>query len=373
MNVIVVLGTRPEAIKMCPVIRALQRKEGVSVSVVLSGQHREMAAAVLPEFSVSADHDLAIMKEGQSVLDITRGVLDRLPALLRKQGPRAVLVHGDTTTAFAAALSAFSLGIPIAHVEAGLRTYCPTRPFPEEFNRRAIAAMAAWHFAPTPRARENLLREGIAEDRVFCVGNTVVDALRCTVRADYENALLSAAPRLVLFTCHRRETGEGELRGLLCALRRLTAAFPDLAVLYPVHPRVSRVVYEELAGVERVHLLPPLETADCHNVMARATLILTDSGGMQEEACALGIPTLVLRRETERPEGVDAGLLRLVGTDGETLFREAAELLSSPLAYAAMRGGENPYGDGRASERIADVLCQALAECNTRVPLTLGL
>lgn len=368
MKIAVVLGTRPEAIKMCPVIHALRGREGVTVRVILSGQHRELAQDVLAEFSVTSDADLAVMRKGQGVLDVTQAVLAALPPVLLREAPDAVLVHGDTSTAFAAATAAFSLGIPVGHVEAGLRTYCHTRPFPEEFNRRAIAAAATLHFAPTRAAKENLLREGVEARCVYCVGNTVVDALRYTVRADWQSPLLPVTPRFLLFTCHRRETEEGELCGLFRAISRLAGAFSDLTVLYPVHPRVAAHAHRELAGAERVVLLPPLDTVSCHNLMARATLILTDSGGMQEEACALGIPTLVLRRETERPEGVETGVLRLVGTDGEGVFREAAELLASPLAYAAMRGGKNPYGDGRAAERIADILVREIGARDTRVP-----
>ncbi len=368
MHITVVLGTRPEVIKMAPVIHALRQKGGTGVSVILSGQHRELASAALAEFGISADLDLAVMREGQTPADVTQILLSRLGALFSESRPDCVLVHGDTATAFSASLAAFYRGIPVGHVEAGLRTYCRTRPFPEEFYRRAIAAMAAIHFAPTPRARENLLREGVRDADIFCVGNTVVDALRYTVRADFSHPVLAHDGRLLFFTAHRRELDEGELCGLYRALARLTERFFDVAVLYPVHPRVEALARRELARSERIFLLPPLKTADCHNLMARATLLLTDSGGMQEEACALGIPTLVLRRETERPEGVESGALRLVGTEGESLLRVATELLSSPIAYAAMRGGRNPYGDGHAAERIADILTARLAECNTRVP-----
>ena len=359
MEITVIVGTRPEAIKMSPVVHALRAREGVSVRVLLSGQHRELAEDALREFGIVPDANLALMREGQTLFDTTQGILCRLPPLLTGARPQAVLVHGDTTTAFAAALACFYLGISVGHVEAGLRTYCHTRPYPEEFNRRAIAALAEWHFAPTARARENLLREGVGRKKIFVVGNTVVDALRLTVRADYRHPALCAGERRIFFTAHRREMREDELRGILHALRCLVAANPDVSVLYPVHPRVKDLAHRELGGVPRICLLPPLCTVDCHNLMARSYLIATDSGGIQEEACALGIPTLVLRSETERPEGVEGGVLRLVGTEGESFFRHASELLASSRAYAAMRCGKNPYGDGTAAEQIADALCCA--------------
>ena len=356
MHIAVIIGTRPEVIKMCPVVHALRKREGMRVSLFLSGQHRELAREALAEFALSPDRDLDVMRTDQTPATLTVTLLSRFSGLLEAERPDLLLVHGDTTTAFAAALAAFYLGIPVGHVEAGLRTYCHVRPFPEEFNRRALAAMATYHFAPTAAARDHLLREGVAGDRVFCVGNTVVDALRYTVKQDYQSEAWQGSGRLVLFTAHRRELSRDELLGLYRAVARIAARFPDLAVLYPVHPRLRAMAEKALLG-SRVRLLAPLSTVDCHNLMARATLLLTDSGGMQEEACALSLPTLVLRQESERGEGIAAGLLRLVGTEEGAVFSAACELLSSPAALSRMRGGKNPYGDGRAAERLADILC----------------
>lgn len=357
MHIAVAIGTRPEAIKMCPVVHALRKKEGLRVSLFLSGQHRELAREVLAEFSLAPDRDLDVMQTHQTPATLTLALLSRFSDLLAEECPDLLLVHGDTTTALSAALAAFYRGIPVGHVEAGLRTYCHVRPFPEEFNRRALAAMATYHFAPTEAAAENLLREGVAGERIFCVGNTVVDALRYTVKEDYRSREWQGSGRLLLFTAHRRELSPDELQGLYRAAARIAAHFPDLTVLYPVHPRLRATAEKALAGT-RVRLLSPLSTVECHNLMARATLLLTDSGGMQEEACALSLPTLVLRRESERGEGIAAGILRLVGTEEEAVVSVACALLASPDALLRMRCGKNPYGDGHAAERIADILCR---------------
>ncbi len=363
-KIMLVFGTRPEAIKMCPLVRELRGRQGVCVRVCVSGQHREMLHGALAAFGVAPDEDFDLMREGQTLSDITRGVLTDLAPILAREAPDAVLVHGDTTTAFAAALSCFYAGIPVGHVEAGLRTYDPKSPYPEEFNRRAIAAMAYWHFAPTETARKNLLREGIDPTRVFRSGNTVVDALRYTVRPDFTHPTLRAAAgrRLILLTAHRRESHGAPLRGMLRAVRRAVEERPDTFVLYPVHknPAVSFAAGEALSGCAQICLTDPLGVVEWHNLMARATLILTDSGGMQEEALALGVPALVLRDHTERPEGVAAGGLRLGGTGESAVYENLTALLDDPVTLAAMREAPNPYGDGYAACRIADALLGAL-------------
>lgn len=363
-KIMLVFGTRPEAIKMCPLVWELRGRQGVCARVCVSGQHREMLRGALAAFGVTPDEDLDLMREGQTLSDITRGVLTGLAPLLAREALDAVLVHGDTTTAFAAALACFYAGIPVGHVEAGLRTYDPYNPYPEEFNRRAIAAMAHWHFAPTEIAQKNLLREGIAPTRVFLTGNTVVDALRCTVRPDFSHPALTAAGgrRLILLTAHRRESHGAPLCGMLRAIRRAVEERPDIFVLYPVHknPAAIRAAGEILSGCAQICLTDPLGVVEWHNLMARATLILTDSGGMQEEALALGIPALVLRERTERPEGVAAGGLRLGGVGERAVYESLTALLDDPAALASMRAAKNPYGDGYAARRIADALLQPI-------------
>lgn len=363
-RIMLVFGTRPEAIKMAPLARELYGRHGVAVRVCVSGQHQEMLAGALGPFGVTPDYDLALMRERQTLSDITAGVLAGLPPIVEAEAPDAVLVHGDTTTAFAAALACFYRRIPVGHVEAGLRTYDPASPYPEEFNRRAIAAMASWHFAPTAAARENLLREGVAPGQVFLTGNTVVDALRYTVRPDFTHPLLARANgrRLLLLTAHRRESQGKTLRGMLRAVRRAIEERPDVFLICPVHknPAVRQTVREMLAGCGQVCLAEPLGVVEWHNLMARATLILTDSGGMQEEAVALGVPALVLRDRTERPEGVAAGGLRLTGTGEAAVYQGLATLLDNHAALAAMRAAQSPYGDGTAARRIADALLAGL-------------
>lgn len=359
-KIMLVFGTRPEAIKMCPLARELQARQGVAVRICVSGQHREMLDGALAAFGIVPDDDLALMREGQTLSDITVGVMTGLAPILTREAPDAVLVHGDTTTAFAAALVCFYAGIPVGHVEAGLRTYDPRNPYPEEFNRRAVAAMAHWHFAPTETAQSNLLREGIDPTRVFLTGNTVLDALRYTLRPDFAHPALTAANgrRLILLTAHRRESHGAPLRGMLRAVRRAIEAHPDTFLLYPVHknPAVGRMAGEILSGCDRICLTAPLGVVEWHNLMARATLILTDSGGMQEEALALGTPALVLRDRTERPEGVAAGGLRLGGVGEYAVYESLIALLDDPAALATMRAAKNPYGDGYAARRIADAL-----------------
>ncbi len=356
-----VFGTRPEAIKMCPVVNELKGRPGdFDVSVCVTGQHREMLDQVLEAFGVVPDHDLSIMKPGQTLFDVTCGVLLGIRAVLEAVRPDVVLVHGDTTTSFAAALAAFYLRIPVGHVEAGLRTRNLYSPWPEEFNRQAVDVLAKWYFAPTDTSRQNLLREGKPAERVYVTGNTGIDALGTTVREGYRHPDLDWAQgsRLVLLTAHRRENWGAPMHGMFRAIRRVMEDRPDTKAIYPVHmnPQVREAAHAELDGFDRLRIVEPLDVLDFHNFMAAAHIVLTDSGGIQEEAPSLGVPVLVLRDTTERPEGVAAGTLKLVGTAEEDVYREFSRLLDSPEAHAAMAHASNPYGDGHASRRIADVL-----------------
>ena len=362
-KILLVFGTRPEAIKMSPLILALrQRPELAQPVVCVTGQHRQLLAPVLDVFHITPDHDLAVGKSGQTLGDITRGVMDRLPPVLEAEKPDIVLVHGDTTSTFAAALCSFYARIPVGHVEAGLRTYDPSAPWPEEFNRHSVDVISRWCFAPTETCRQNLLREGKPDSAVFVTGNTVIDALKTTVRADYRHPELdwAAGSRLLLVTAHRRENLGEPLEQMFRALRRIVDDHPDVKAICPLHPnpRVRRPAEAILESCERIHVIPPLGVADFHNFLARAYLVLTDSGGIQEEAPALGIPVLVMRRATERPEGVAAGTLRLVGTEEEAIYRACRTLLADPAAYGRMAGATHPYGDGTASAKIADILLQ---------------
>lgn len=355
-----VLGTRPEAIKMCPVIIEFKKRKNVDLYVCITGQHREMLRSVLDIFGVRADCDLDIMKEGQSLADITKAVLDGISEVLEREKPDVVLVHGDTTTAFAASLACFYKKIPVGHVEAGLRTYDVYSPYPEEFNRRAIDITARYLFAPTELSAENLIREGADENSIFVTGNTAIDALRLTVREEYSSPITEAAAgkRIILLTAHRRESHGEALRGIFRAVRRIADEFDDVMIVYPVHPNpVVRAAAEEtLSGHERIMLTEPLDVIAFHNLMAKSFFIMTDSGGIQEEAPSLGKPVLVLRDVTERPEGVEAGTLRIVGTDEEKVYLACKNLLCNDAEYAEMSSAENPYGDGKASRRIADAL-----------------
>ena len=364
IRVLSVFGTRPEAIKMAPVVRALRAAPGRFESLVcVTAQHRTMLDQVLEVFDLTADVDLDLMVPGQSPAGIAAGILDRLPELLRRVRPDVVLVQGDTVTTFAAAFAAFLERVPTGHVEAGLRTGDRWQPFPEEMNRVLTTRIAALHFAPTPAARDALLAEGIASSDVYLTGNTVIDALLQTVRADYRFrtpalAALDPARRVVLVTTHRRESFGAPLRSTCAALRELAGRFPELQFVRPVHPNpeVKRVVEELLCDLQGMHLIPPVDYLEFVHLMARADLVLTDSGGVQEEAPSLGKPVLVLREVTERPEGVVAGTAVVVGTDRERIVSTASELLTSPAAYARMANAVNPYGDGRATERIVAAL-----------------
>lgn len=360
-KVMLVFGTRPEAIKMCPLVNELRsRPAEFETLVCVTGQHREMLDQVLGAFGVEPDFDLAVMRPGQTLFDVTCDVLERLKPVLEAERPDCVLVHGDTTTSFAAALACFYLRIPVGHVEAGLRTRDLYSPWPEEFNRQAVDVLANWYFAPTEASKRNLLAEGKPAERVWVTGNTGIDALRTTVREGYSHPGLdwAAGSRLVLVTAHRRENLGEPMHHMFRAIRRVMEERPDTKAVYPVHmnPAVRRAAHEELDGFDRLRIVEPLDVLDFHNFMARSHLILTDSGGIQEEAPSLGKPVLVMRDTTERPEGVEAGTLRLVGTDEDVIYREFSRLLDDEAAYAEMSHASNPYGDGCASERIAGVL-----------------
>jgi UDP-N-acetylglucosamine 2-epimerase (non-hydrolysing) len=374
IRVLSVFGTRPEAIKMAPVVRALKAHPDVFESMVcVSAQHREMLDQVLSVFQLKADFDLDLMTPGQSPADVVARLLERMPRLLREVQPDVLLVQGDTMTTFAAAFAAYLERIPTAHVEAGLRTGNKYHPYPEEMNRVLTTRLAELHFAPTVRAMETLLLEGIPQQDVLLTGNTVIDALLATVRPNYQFATpalsaLDPAHRMALVTTHRRESFGGPLESICAAVRTLVERFEDLDVVIPVHPnpQVKQVVVRKLCDLQRVHLIEPVDYVEFVNLMARAHIILTDSGGVQEEAPSLGKPVLVLREVTERPEGVEAGTAVIVGTDRDKIVRTASELLTSPEAYAKMANAVSPYGDGRASERIADALRERFEARSTR-------
>lgn len=354
-------GTRPEAIKMCPLVNELKsRPDEFETVVCVTGQHREMLDQVLRVFGVVPDHDLAIMKPGQTLFDVTCNVLTRLGAVLEEERPDVVLVHGDTTTSFAAALACFYLQIPVGHVEAGLRTRDIYSPWPEEFNRQAVDIITGYYFAPTEASRRNLLDEGKPAERIWVTGNTGIDALATTVREGYSHPELEWAKgsRLILITAHRRENLGEPMHRMFRAIRRVMEEHPNTKAIYPIHmnPLVRKAAHEELDGFDRLRIINPLEVLDFHNFLAASYLILTDSGGIQEEAPSLGKPVLVMRDTTERPEGVEAGTLKLVGTDEGVIYREFSRLLSDDAEYARMSRASNPYGDGHASERIANVL-----------------
>ncbi len=360
-KVMLVFGTRPEAIKMCPLVRELKTRPGLTTLVCVTGQHRQMLDQVLQAFGVVPDYDLAIMKDRQTLFDVTAAILERIRPVLEQARPDVVLVHGDTSTTFATALACYYLQVPVGHVEAGLRTYNIYSPYPEEFNRQAVGLVARYHFAPTELSRQNLLKEGKNPAQIYVTGNTAIDALKTTVRSDYTHPELdwAAGSRLILLTAHRRENLGEPMRHMFRAIRRIVDEHSDLKVIYPIHmnPVVRQTAAEIFGGDARFHLIEPLDVLDFHNFLARSYLILTDSGGIQEEAPSLGKPVLVMRDTTERPEGIAAGTLKLVGTQEETIYREFKRLLEDPAAYEAMAHAANPYGDGRACARIADILC----------------
>lgn len=359
-KVMLVFGTRPEAIKMCPLVLELKKRENVQTIVCVTGQHRQMLDQVLDAFGVVPDYDLSIMKDRQTLFDVTVNILERIKAVLDEVKPDVVLVHGDTSTTFVTALACFYLQIPVGHVEAGLRTYDIYSPYPEEFNRQAVSIIAKYNFAPTELSRQNLLREGKKEENIYVTGNTAIDALKTTVRADYSHPELEWAEgsRLIMLTAHRRENLGEPMHHMFRAVRRIVDEHSDIKVIYPIHmnPVVRKAADEELGNDERIHIIEPLEVLDFHNFLSRSYLILTDSGGIQEEAPSLGKPVLVMRDTTERPEGIAAGTLKLVGTNEEIIYAEFKRLLENQEAYDLMSRASNPYGDGHACERIADVL-----------------
>ena len=359
-KIMVVFGTRPEAIKMCPLVNELKRRKGLQTVVCVTGQHRQMLDQVLEAFHVAPDYDLSIMKQRQTLFDVTTGILNGIKDVLETEKPDVVLVHGDTSTTFVTALACFYLQIPVGHVEAGLRTYHIYSPFPEEFNRQAVSIISQYNFAPTERSKANLLREGRSEQTIYVTGNTAIDALKTTVRRDYTHPELewAADSRLILITAHRRENLGEPMMHMFRAIRRCMDEHPDLKAIYPIHmnPAVRETADRILGGDERIHIIEPLEVIDFHNFLSRSYLILTDSGGIQEEAPSLGKPVLVMRDTTERPEGIQAGTLKLVGTEEQRIYENFKLLLEDREEYEKMCHASNPYGDGHASERIADVL-----------------
>ena len=359
-KVMLVFGTRPEAIKMCPLVNELKTRKGIETIVCVTGQHRQMLDQVLEAFQVEPDYDLSIMKDRQTLFDVTTNILNRIKAVLEEVQPDVVLVHGDTSTTFVTALACFYLQIPVGHVEAGLRTYNIYSPYPEEFNRQAVSIISAYNFAPTELSKENLLREGKNPDTIYVTGNTAIDALKTTVREDYTHPDLEWAKgsRLIMITAHRRENLGEPMKHMFRAIRRVCDEHPDIKAIYPIHmnPVVREIADSILGDDERIRIIEPLDVLDFHNFLSRSYLILTDSGGIQEEAPSLGKPVLVMRDTTERPEGIKAGTLKLVGTDEEVIYQNFKQLLEDEEAYRAMSTASNPYGDGFGCKRIADIL-----------------
>lgn len=365
-TIMLVFGTRPEAIKMCPLVNELKTREKIKTVVCVTGQHRQMLDRVLDVFGVTPDYDLFIMKEKQTLFDITTNILNRIKVVLEKVKPDVVLVHGDTSTTFAAALACFYLKIPVGHVEAGLRTRNIYSPYPEEFNRQAVSIISKYNFAPTELSKENLIKEGKDGNMIYVTGNTAIDALNITVREEYTHPELewAAGSRLILITAHRRENLGEPMKNMFRAIHRVMNEHPDVKAIYPIHmnPVVREAAKEILGDDERIHIIEPLDVLDFHNFQARSHLILTDSGGIQEESPSLGKPVLVMRNTTERPEGVVAGTVKLVGTEESLIYQEFSKLLDNKEAYNAMSHASNPYGDGHACERIADILEKGYTE-----------
>jgi UDP-N-acetylglucosamine 2-epimerase (non-hydrolysing) len=363
-KVMLVFGTRPEAIKMCPLVNELKSRPAIQTIVCVTGQHKEMLQQVLDVFNVVPDYNLAIMKQGQTLFDITTEILNKIKAVLEEVKPDVVLVHGDTSTTFVTALACFYLQIPVGHVEAGLRTYNIYSPYPEEFNREAVSIISQYNFAPTQLSHDNLVNEGKDPKKIWITGNTAIDALKITVREDYtdENLEWAKGKRLITITAHRRENLGDPMRHMFRAIKRVLDEHDDVVAIYPIHMNLAvRNVADEVFGEgenrdPRIRIIEPLDVLDFHNYMHHSYLILTDSGGIQEEAPSLGKPVLVMRDTTERPEGIKAGTLKLVGTNEETIYKEFTRLLDDQAAYEEMAHAANPYGDGHASERIADIL-----------------
>lgn len=359
-TILLVFGTRPEAIKMCPLVNELKKRKNINVVVCVTGQHREMLNQVLNVFDVEPDYDLAIMKPGQTLFDVTTDILNNIRAVLSNVLPDVVLVHGDTSTTFATALACFYLQVPVGHVEAGLRTYNIYSPFPEEFNRQAVSIISKYHFAPTVLSKENLLKEGKDPKSIWVTGNTAIDALKTTVKDSYsdKNIEWARGKKLITITAHRRENLGVPMENMFRAIKRVLDEHEDVRAVYPIHmnPAVRKTAKEVFGDDDRIRIIEPLDVVDFHNYMHQSYLILTDSGGIQEEAPSLGKPVLVMRDTTERPEGIEAGTLKLVGTTEEKIYREFINLIENKSEYEKMAHANNPYGDGHASERIADIL-----------------
>ncbi len=359
-KVMVVFGTRPEAIKMCPLVLELKTRKNLETIVCVTGQHREMLDMVLKTFNVVPDYDLFIMKERQTLFDVTINILDKMRHVLEEVKPDVVLVHGDTSTTFVTALACFYLQIPIGHVEAGLRTYNIQSPYPEEFNRQAVSIVSNYNFAPTELSKQNLIKEGKAPKTIYVTGNTVIDAFKTTVRENYTHPMLEWAKgsRLIMITAHRRENLGEPMVHMFNAIKRIMDEHKDIKAIYPIHmnPKVRETANAILSGNDRIKIIEPLDVVDFHNFLNASYLIITDSGGIQEEAPSLGKPVLVMRDTTERPEGIKAGTLKLVGTNEETIYKAFKQLLVDKKEYEKMAKASNPYGDGLASKRIADIL-----------------
>lgn len=363
-KILLVFGTRPEAIKMCPVIKELKKRKSTLTKVCVTGQHKEMLAQVLDLFEVTPDYDLSIMKDRQTLFDVTTGILKSIQQVLVLEEPDVVLVHGDTSTTFVTALACYYLKIPVGHVEAGLRTFNIYSPYPEEFNRQAVGIIASYHFAPTELARENLLNEGKNAEQIFVTGNTAIDALKITVKKNYHHEYMDwiKESKMILITAHRRENLGVPMRNMFKAILRVCKEHPEVKAIYPIHmnPVVREIAKEVLGECEQIKIVEPLDVVDFHNLMAASYMILTDSGGIQEEAPSLGKPVLVMRDTTERPEGITAGTLKLTGTSEKNIYDTFKMLLENEDEYKKMSNASNPYGDGNASKRIADILLEAM-------------
>ena len=361
-KIMLVFGTRPEAIKMCPLVKELKNRDNIQTLVCVTGQHRQMLDQVLDAFNIIPDYDLSIMKDKQTLFDVTTNILNKIKAVLEAENPDIVLVHGDTSTTFATALACFYLQIPVGHVEAGLRTYNVYSPFPEEFNRQAVGIVAKYNFAPTELSKNNLINEGKNPATIYVTGNTAIDALKTTISDDYshEQLVWASDSRIIMITAHRRENLGEPMKNMFRAIKRIVDEHPDIKAIYPIHmnPIVREAAKDILGDCDRVRIIEPLEVLDFHNFLSRAYLILTDSGGIQEEAPSLGKPVLVMRDTTERPEGIAAGTLKLVGTDEEVIYQNFKLLLENTEEYEKMSCASNPYGDGFASKRIADILSE---------------
>lgn len=359
-KIMLVFGTRPEAIKMCPLVNELKKQEDIQTLVCVTGQHRQMLDQVLKTFNVLPDYDLSIMKRKQTLFDVTTSILNKIGIILEKEKPDIVLVHGDTSTTFVTALACFYMQIPVGHIEAGLRTYDIYSPFPEEFNRQAVGIISKYNFAPTENAKANLIKEGKDPKTIYVTGNTAIDALKTTVKEDYIHPELEWAKdfKLIMITAHRRENLGKPMHNMFRAIRRIIEEHPDVKAIYPIHmnPEVRKAAQEELGDCNRIHIIEPLDVLDFHNFLARSYMILTDSGGIQEEAPSLGKPVLVMRDTTERPEGVKAGTLKLVGTEENRIYNEFKRLLLNKHEYESMSRASNPYGDGYACKKIVQIL-----------------